>query len=168
MPVVFIFANPTAGRGKGTLFARKIQQALIRHGFGVHVKLALPSEIEESDLIGNYSKNIIKIQHNQYPDIFVEHIPELNFISFLCDFGGLLGMWLGWSFFEILNDISYVINKISYLKYINLTYSKLIYLINYLFNQVYLFNCMLLLAYKTLTKRRKSRRIYPLSRLRIS
>jgi diacylglycerol kinase (ATP) len=52
MADVFIFANPTAGRGKGTLFARKIEQALVRHGYKAHVRLARPSEIEESDLCG--------------------------------------------------------------------------------------------------------------------
>ena len=52
MPDVFIFANPIAGRGKGTQFARKIQQALVRHGRKVHVKLARPSELKESDLPG--------------------------------------------------------------------------------------------------------------------
>ena len=38
-------------------------------------------EIEEIDSISNYSKNFMKIQHSKYPDIFVNYIPELNFIK---------------------------------------------------------------------------------------
>lgn len=52
MADIFIFANPTAGRGRGTLFARKIQQSLIRAGHKVHVKLAPPSQIAEEHLCG--------------------------------------------------------------------------------------------------------------------
>ena len=56
-----------------------------------------------------YNPNVenIKIIHSEYPDIFIEHIPEMSLISFLCNFGGLLGMWLGLSLFGIFNEIFY-------------------------------------------------------------
>lgn len=42
-------------------------------------------------------ESMFYIQHNQMPDLFIRHIPEMTFISFVCDSGGLLGMWLGFS-----------------------------------------------------------------------
>ena len=66
-----------------------------------------------------------RIQHSQYPDIFVEHIPGMNLIGFLCNFGGLLGMWLGLSLFGLFNDIFKLITKIAYRKYINLINVKI-------------------------------------------
>ena len=60
----------------------------------------------------------IYFSHNQYPDIFVHYIPEINFIGFLCNFGGLLGMWLGLSLFGSFNDIFSLIDKIAYRKHI--------------------------------------------------
>ena len=37
-------------------------------------------------------------EHNEMPDILIKYIPEISFLSFVCNFGGLLGMWLGLSF----------------------------------------------------------------------
>ena len=37
----------------------------------------------------------IEIKHNGVPDQIVEHVPEMNFIGFVSNFGGLLGIWLG-------------------------------------------------------------------------
>ena len=74
---------------------------------------------------GQNLKKVISILHSEYPDIFVKHIPELNLIGFLCNFGGLLGMWLGLSLFSIFNDIFILITKIAYHKYINLISVKL-------------------------------------------
>ena len=120
-----------------------------------------PIEIEDNDSIHNYSFNSINIHHSQHPDIFIEHIPELNLISFLCEFGGLLGMWLGWSIFDIVNDLFNLIYKISFKKYIMLSFSKLIHLVNQI-------KCLVILAFKSvnvcLIKGYRSLRIYFLSR----
>ena len=45
------------------------------------------------------------IQHNQLPDVLVRHMPEMSFISFVSNFGGLLGMWLGLSVLIIFDNI---------------------------------------------------------------
>ena len=45
----------------------------------------------------------IIVKHNAMPDLFIRHIPEMPFITFICNFGGLLGMWLGVSFLTILS-----------------------------------------------------------------
>ena len=54
----------------------------------------------------NYEKiqnfTYIYINHNQMPDQITEHIPEMTFIQFASNFGGLLGMWMGLSFLAIL------------------------------------------------------------------
>ena len=73
-----------------------------------------PLEIERND--EPEEENHIWIHHSEYPDIYVEHIPEMNMIHFLCDFGGLLGMWLGLSLFGILNGIFNILRKIDYRK----------------------------------------------------
>ena len=45
------------------------------------------------------------------PDFIIRYIPELTFISFVCNFGGLLGMWLGVSFLSIINYFKIVLVK---------------------------------------------------------
>ena len=40
---------------------------------------------------------IINIKHSRFPDIIVRYSPQITFISFVCNFGGLLCMWLGLS-----------------------------------------------------------------------
>ena len=47
----------------------------------------------------------IFIEHNNMPDILIKSIPEITFISFVCNFGGLLGMWLGLSILVTFNEI---------------------------------------------------------------
>ena len=47
------------------------------------------------------------------PDITIKHIPEISFISVICNFGGLLGMWLGLSFIKVLTTIKDLIIIIS-------------------------------------------------------
>ena len=51
------------------------------------------------------------IRHNEYPDVHVKHVPEITLMGFICSFGGLLGMWLGLSFFAIFNNIFYLVNQ---------------------------------------------------------
>ena len=58
------------------------------------------------------SNNIIFIQHNEMPDILIVHIPDIGFISFVCNFGGLLGMWLGVSFLSIIDLIKSLFVKL--------------------------------------------------------
>ena len=48
--------------------------------------------------------NVI-FQHNSIPDVIVRHSLEMTFMSFVCNFGGLLGMWLGFSVLSISKDI---------------------------------------------------------------
>ena len=44
-------------------------------------------------------------KHNQMPDLTIRHIPEMPLLTFICNFGGILGMWLGVSFVGILNRV---------------------------------------------------------------
>ena len=53
----------------------------------------------------------IHILHNDMPDIFIQYIPEITFTSFACNFGGLLGMWLGVSFLSIVGHFKSLIFK---------------------------------------------------------
>ena len=40
--------------------------------------------------------------HGSMPDIYIRHIPEMPLMTFICNFGGILGMWLGVAFIDIL------------------------------------------------------------------
>ena len=53
------------------------------------------------------------IRHKQIPDIYIKHIPETTFISFISNFGGLLGMWLGISVIMIFENIFQLIKPLS-------------------------------------------------------
>ena len=54
---------------------------------------------------GFYHAFDIAIQHNRLPDVLVRHMPEMTFIAFVSNFGGLLGMWLGMSALIIFDNI---------------------------------------------------------------
>ena len=56
------------------------------------------------------------IYHNHYPDITVNHMREIEFTTFVCNFGGLLGMWLGLSFINIIQTISFKLYNYSKVK----------------------------------------------------
>ncbi|CAG2168481.1 unnamed protein product [Oppiella nova] len=47
----------------------------------------------------------IELAHNPLLDQTVEHSPEMSFISFIANMGGLIGMWLGLSAFIILETV---------------------------------------------------------------
>ena len=44
-----------------------------------------------------YPKTIINIVHSRYPDILIVHVESMTWISLVCNVGGLIGMWLGYS-----------------------------------------------------------------------
>ena len=43
--------------------------------------------------------------HHRMPDIHLNHLPQMTFTSLICNFGGLLGMWLGLSLLTISNEL---------------------------------------------------------------
>ena len=46
-----------------------------------------------------------KIKRNGAPDIHIRYLPNMNRTSFICNLGGLLGMWLGLSVIAITKEI---------------------------------------------------------------
>ena len=38
------------------------------------------------------------------PDIIIKYLPQTTFLSLVCNFGGLLGMWLGLSVLNIFES----------------------------------------------------------------
>ena len=82
----------------------------------------------------------INIQHNYMPDIHLRHLPEVTLISFISNFGGLLGMWLGLSVLIIFERFRLVFNHLvqnfyqtnsNNLLFINYTNSNINYTNNY-------------------------------------
>ena len=76
-------------------------------------------EISKSD--ENLIKDaiIISLIHGSIPDVIVRHIFEMSLISFVCNFGGLLGMWLGLSLLSISKQILETIRRFSRINAIN-------------------------------------------------
>ena len=57
---------------------------------------------------------LINVQHNHIPDVYLHHIFEMTLITFISNFGGLLGMWFGISvlmIFDKLFNVSKIINN---------------------------------------------------------
>ena len=52
-----------------------------------------------------YNEVNIEFEPNSLPNVIVHHMPEMSFLSFICSFGGLLGMLLGTSLLEILTNL---------------------------------------------------------------
>ena len=74
-----------------------------------------PADIQKiSDF--NNTQTQVYVEHNEMPDVLVKYIPETSLISFVCNFGGLLGMWLGLSIITIFNDILIPIFKLTWIK----------------------------------------------------
>ena len=55
----------------------------------------------------------VNFQHNSIPDIIVRHTLEMSLMSFVCNFGGLLGMWLGFSVLSISKHIFETIYQVN-------------------------------------------------------
>jgi len=52
----------------------------------------------------------IDITHSRLPDQDIRHMPEITFVSFLSNFGGLAGMWLGMSVYAIYKLFERIFN----------------------------------------------------------
>ena len=75
------------------------------------------------------SNMMVQINPNGKPNMIIEYLPEMSLLSLICNFGGLLGMWLGVSILSISNDIVTIGGKI--LKKISLQiFIKLFHCIN--------------------------------------
>ena len=68
-------------------------------------------------------------KHNEMPDLTIRHIPEMPLLTFICNFGGILGMWLGVSFVDSLNHVS----KLLYVKILSM-----ISMMNVMKNNIYI------------------------------
>ena len=89
-----------------------------------------PANIQRINYIEDFSSSDVIMEHNTMPDILIKYIPESSLISFACNFGGLLGMWLGLSFLSIIENF---IDSIFKLKFDRIT-------INSFSNRINLFN----------------------------
>ena len=59
--------------------------------------------------INMYQANF-RFKHNSMPDLTIRYIPEMPLLTFICNFGGILGMWLGLSFYTIFEHIWKIFN----------------------------------------------------------
>ena len=62
----------------------------------------------------DFGRTRLFVEHDEMPDILIRYIPEISFISFVCNFGGLLGMWLGLSFLNMVESFKNIIFNISF------------------------------------------------------
>ena len=63
----------------------------------------------------NQKSIIVRIYHSSKLDMEVNHYPEMTFVSLVCNFGGLLGMWTGISIMLLLENFprfsKYLVNN---------------------------------------------------------
>ena len=87
-----------------------------------------PEECETSYYLASYKVenqwfNRIRftMTHNEMPDIYINYMFKIDSNTLFCNFGGLMGMWLGLSFSGILNMLktSLVIFKDKFIKFDN-------------------------------------------------
>ena len=52
----------------------------------------------------NTNQTHFNIEHNEMTDLTIRYIPEMPLLTFICNFGGILGMWLGVSFVGMLEN----------------------------------------------------------------
>ena len=74
-----------------------------------------PTNVVKINAFNNSIAQVI-VEHNAMPDILIKYIPETSLISFVCNFGDLLGMWLGLSIISRFNDILIPIFKLTWIK----------------------------------------------------
>ena len=66
----------------------------------------------ERPRVADWEKSlIITLTHSRVPDVSITHSPQISFISFICNFGGLLGMWLGLSILSIFDASIALVKK---------------------------------------------------------
>ena len=78
----------------------------------INCSLVCRKDCKFSHFISNYENKGIftpmashtQIIHSPLPDILITHLPEITFNSFVCNFGGILGLWLGLSVFAIFSE----------------------------------------------------------------
>ena len=65
-------------------------------------------------VLSNVNLDRIKIIlfHSDMPDITVNYVPDMTLLSLICNFGGLLGMWLGLSLLVMFEDFKNIVTKI--------------------------------------------------------
>ena len=62
----------------------------------------------ESIANGNNDRTEIQIRRNAMVNVIVTHMPEMSFMSFLCNFGGLVSMWMGISIVGVCHDLCHL------------------------------------------------------------
>jgi hypothetical protein len=61
--------------------------------------------------VRDYHYDRIRISYNHQPDQLITHLPEKSMISFISEFGGLIGMWIGLSALAILKFVLKITSK---------------------------------------------------------
>ena len=64
----------------------------------------LNETLDNNNWDGHYLIKII-IEHNSNPDVYIKYVPQTTLLSLICNFGGLLGMWLGLSFLHTITEL---------------------------------------------------------------
>ena len=115
-PRVFQFNNPLNKRyGMKKYCNDKCRKDCIFTYYSTNTKL---------DQINTKGDFDIFILHNNLPDIIITYLPQVTFLTLVCDFGGLLGMWLGISILVMIEDLTKIL-KIFTRKSINIYQIKM-------------------------------------------
>ena len=66
----------------------------------------------ESIVNGSKLSTKIQIRRNAMVNVIVTHMPEMSFMSLLCNFGGLVSMWMGISIVGVCDDLCYLFHTV--------------------------------------------------------
>ena len=99
-------------RGKLTMYHKQCQMKCpMNCMFTYYTVGIIQDQREETVEIERLTRASIRLKHNQLPDYIVKHVPEFTFITFICNFGGILSLWLGFSIMSVAQDIAGVTTK---------------------------------------------------------
>ena len=62
-------------------------------------------ERNENRKVENYTKTTIRLNHNLLPDHIIKHVPEITFTTLICNFAGIISLWLGFNIMSVTQDI---------------------------------------------------------------
>lgn len=69
-----------------------------------------------------FSLVVVSLEPSSMPNVIVNHLPEMTFLSVFCSFGGLMGMWLGVSILATIDNLLRII-KIAYYKIVSVNFN---------------------------------------------
>ena len=69
-------------------------------------------ERNENRKVENYTKTTIRLNHNLLPDHIIKHVPKVTFTTLICNFAGIISLWLGFNIMSVNTRYNRIYNQI--------------------------------------------------------